>query len=280
MCATSLERAKLLTEEVSHSLQYGNACNTGILVGGMSASQLNLRRCEIQQIQDCCGADAVIPEVADAFVSLFKPLQGPCGMLYRAREHVLLDDSHPSVVRLEKFFSVSIDGKYQKFVQVELYPMCLDDDGEVMIDPHSGYNMVTTSTTTSHIFKVTSISRKVMLYPFNMPNNPDVAIVIDYGRKSLPREVWKIIVPFYPELNDMILIKGEDPEPWLAKVIGIQERAKTVRVLYYEEDPSMPGQDLYVPMTSRQAYDYVPWDSIITFSLGEWNGSVWERQDM
>ena len=119
--------------------------------------------------------------------------------------------------------------------------MCLNDDGEVMIDPHSGYNMVTTSTTTSHIFKVTLISRKVMLYPFNMPNNPDVAIVIDYGRKSLPREVWKIIVSFYPELNDMILIKGEDPKPWLAKVIGIQERAKTVRVLYYEEDPSMPG---------------------------------------
>ena len=158
--------------------------------------------------------------------------------------------------------------------------MCLNDDGEVMIDPHSGYNMVTTSTTTSHIFKVTLISRKVMLYPFNMPNNPDVAIVIDYSRKSLPREVWKIIVPFYPKLNDMILIKGEDPEPWLAKVIGIQERAKTVRVLYYEEDPSMPGQDLYVPMTSWEAYDYVPWDSIITFSLGEWNGSVWERQDM
>ena len=74
----------------------------------------------------------------------------------------------------------------------------------------------------------------------------------------------------------MILIRGEDPEPWLAKVVGIQERAKTVRVLYYEKDCSRPGQDLYVAMTSRLAYDYVPWNSVISIALGAWNGSAWE----
>ena len=57
-----------------------------------------------------------------------------------------------------------------------------------------------------------------------------------YRWKSLPSEVNNISVPFYPELHDMVLIRGDDPDPWLAKVVGIQERAKTVRVLYYEED--------------------------------------------
>lgn len=49
-----------------------------------------------------------------------------------------------------------------------------------------------------------------------------------------------------------------------------------MKVLYYEEDLSGPGHDLYVPMTSRLAYDYVPWDSIKGLALGDWNRSVCE----
>jgi len=51
-----------------------------------------------------------------------------------------------------------------------------------------------------------------------------------------------------------------------------------VKVLYYEEDLSRPGQDLYVPMTSRLhvAYDYVPWDSIEGLASGDWNGSAYQ----
>ena len=103
MRAASLERAKRLAKEFIKLFQYGNECNIGILVGGMSASKLNLRRHEIHQIQNCCVADTDYS--ADAFLSLFKPLQGACGMLHRAGEHVLSDDSNPeSVAKLEKFF--------------------------------------------------------------------------------------------------------------------------------------------------------------------------------
>ena len=278
MCASSLERAKYTAEEVGDSVQYGNDCNKGILVGGMTASHVHLRRHEIQLIQDCCGPDVGdIPEHGDAFKSLFKPLHTSCGMLYRTGENIILDDSQPAyVAQVERFLCLSIDGTYQKFVQTQQYPMMLDDDGEQLIDHHSGYNVVTTSTATLKIFKITSISRKVMLHPFSLADDPEAAIVIDHGRKTLPSEVWDLIIPFYPELDDMILIRGEDPEPWLAKVVGIQERAKTVRVLYYEKDCSRPGQDLYVAMTSRLAYDYVPWNSVISVALGAWNGSAWE----
>ena len=112
--------------------------------------------------------------------------------------------------------------------------MILDDDEQQMIDPYSGYNLVTKSTFTPKITKVTAISRKVMLYPYNMANDPEAAIVLDFGRKSLPDEVWHIITPLYPTMSDMVLVRGEDPQPWLAKIVGIQERAKTVKVLYYE----------------------------------------------
>ena len=58
-------------------------------------------------------------------------------------------------------------------------------------------------------------------------------------------------MPFYPELQDMILIRGDDPHPWLAKVVSIQDRAQTVRVLYYEKDPTRPRQDLFLPNDTR-----------------------------
>ena len=99
---------------------------------------------------------------------------------------------------------------------------------------------------------------------------------IDYNRKSVPEELFDIIVPFYPELQDIILIRGDDPHPWLAKVVRIQDRAQTVRVLYYENDPTRPGQDLFLPNNTRLAYDYVPWNSIIGLALGEWQGNAWQ----
>ena len=119
-------------------------------------------------------------------------------------------------------------------------------------------------------------TKKRRLYPFNRPNSPGAMIVIDYNRKSVPEELFDIIVPFYPELQDIILIRGDDPHPWLAKVVRIQDRAQTVRVLYYENDPTRPGQDLFLPNNTRLAYDYVPWNSIIGLALGEWQGNAWQ----
>ena len=154
--------------------------------------------------------------------------------------------------------------------------MLLGDDDEQMIDPHSGYKVVKTAIPVQIITIVTAISRKVMLYSFNRSNSPGAMIVIDYNRKSVPEELFDIVVPFYPELQDMILIRGDDPHPWVAKVVNIQGRAQTVRVLYYEKDPIRPGQDLFLPNNTQLAYDYVPWNSIIGLALGEWQGNAWQ----
>ena len=68
----------------------------------------------------------------------------------------------------------------------------------------------------------------------------------------------------------MVLIKGDDPEPWLAKVLAIQQRAKTSKIWYYMENTERPGQQLYVPyLDIRQAQDIVSWDSILCISNGE-----------
>jgi len=123
MCVTSVKRAKHVAKEVGDSVEYANDCNTGILVGGMT-SQVNLTRHELQlQHDDLASTSVDIPEVCDSFLSLYKPLHGPFGMLYRAQEHVILDDcSHSQcVAELDRFLCVRINGNYQKFVQARTY---------------------------------------------------------------------------------------------------------------------------------------------------------------
>lgn len=80
------------------------------------------------------------------------------------------------------------------------------------------------------------IQRKVMLYP--EPDNltdPSFYVCIDYQRPHFP--VSSVIVPVYPEVGDMILVKGDDPEPWRALVLSVQQRNNAVQVHFYVPHP-------------------------------------------
>ena len=100
--------------------------------------------------------------------------------------------------------------------------------------------------------------------------------VLDFQRESMPITFHDIHVPFLPQVHDMIMMKGDDPDPWLAKVLTIQERSKTAKVWYYMENVLRPGEQLYVPYRDvRQAQDVVPWDSILRAAIGEWRGDAW-----
>ena len=72
----------------------------------------------------------------------------------------------------------------------------------------------------------------------------------------------------------MILVSGSDPEPWLAKVLTVQSRAKMVRVHYYVSN----GDNLYIAEPNHHlGVDRVHWDTILGFDFGEWRGHQWER---
>lgn len=63
----------------------------------------------------------------------------------------------------------------------------------------------------------------------------------------------------------------------MAKVLTIQERAKTVRVLYYMKDEDRPDQELYIPYpNTRLAHDIISWDSILGLADREWQEDAFE----
>ena len=71
-----------------------------------------------------------------------------------------------------------------------------------------------------------SIHRKVMLYDCGS----NMATVVDYMRKlrGLP---YELVVPVYPEENDMLLIQGEEVgDVWYGKVVSINRERKELDV--------------------------------------------------
>ena len=62
-----------------------------------------------------------------------------------------------------------------------------------------------------------------MLYPYR----PGQFAVIDYVRTAMP--LPHILVPVYPQIGDMVLVKGDDDELWRAEIRAVDHRLKTAK---------------------------------------------------
>ena len=148
-------------------------------------------------------------------------------MLFREKEHVVIQTEDSELFcQVETFLCLEVEENNIKLVKLQKYEKLLDNEGAILTDPFSGGVLVDISVSEHLIALVGAISRKVMLYNDDKGCNPNTRTVIDFQREQMPITFASITVPFFPELNDMILIRGEDPDPWVAKVLTIQERAK------------------------------------------------------
>ena len=131
MSATSLDGARHLMKIAENSSPHVNNSNKGILVGGAHRNYVHLSRQEVDLIKSkftgTSSGEVLVPEMAFVYKSLLKPQQGIQGegLLYRRGEHVFLDmDSAPSVVLVERFLCLQIDGEHHKFVEGQLLGKC------------------------------------------------------------------------------------------------------------------------------------------------------------
>ena len=280
MFAKSLKGAQHIGEVIADTPQHTESYKEGVLVGGMVSNHVNLSQQDIRLIEAIgpLFTSSNIPEVALSFRSLWKPFQTSNGILFREKEHVVIQtDDNELVCKVEKFLCVEVEENTVKLVKLQQYEKLLDDEGAILTDPYSGGVLVDISVSGPLIAPVGAISRKVMLHNYEQDSNPNTRTVIDFQREKMPITFVNITVPFFPARNDMILIRGDDSDPWVAKVLTIQERAKTVRVLYYMKDEDRPGQDLYIPYRdTRLAHDTISWDCILTSAYGEWREDAFE----
>ncbi|XP_015775669.1 PREDICTED: uncharacterized protein LOC107353796 [Acropora digitifera] len=298
MSATSLDGARHLMKIAEGSSHYVNNSNKGILVGGADRNYVHLSGQEVDQIKSTftgiCSSEVIVPEMALAFKSLLKPQQGISGqgLLYRRGEHIFVDmENVASVVLVERFLCLQIEGEHHKFLEGQLLPYKLDDDCNPVEFTSSGFPILCKdSCPQKNILPATSILRKALV--FHNPFDDLEMVVVDFMRKDVPVSEYTLMANKCTKKNpvsytfmvlegDMIFINGTDPEPWVGKVLTVDTNHQIAKVLYYNKDGEREDGSVRVGLYSPErdphlACDKISWNTILYLASGEWNEDVWE----
>lgn len=257
--ASSLQKAMKVSEDFPNIVS--------VLVGGKHYQALS--KTDIQRTYGLVNFNQPPPDQAGGvFVrSVFMTKHSCNGMLYRIGEYCMVTNPQGSgraIVKICDVFSFNVDQVYHNFIQGYLYAQ---DDEDPLTHPHSGnpivkYAQVTVTCLASHIV------RKVMLFPHQTLN--DHFIVIDYDRERVPLSPEDVIVPVYLEKGDMVTVRGDSDELWLAHIQVVNREAKTCNVYFYV--PSESDDSKYHKEVGGRL-ERVHWDSIIGISTGRWLSS-------
>ena len=237
-------------ELVAHAAKNNLAdIQNGILIGGLNKGFCEISRSQGLEIYEDISSREIELEhsVSDYSTtktcrSVLKPGTEASSLhvLYRKGEDVIYDEGNVEAIgRINNIHSVTTedeDGRntVHLFVEVQVYENVEDDDSEINV--HSGtQSEYLQLSLTFRMVNIISVLRKAILYPD--PATPQQYILIDFQSPSLPPHKKFVVVPFYPEKNDMVLVLGQDDNQWIGKIISVQEDDKTVSVYFFKEHP-------------------------------------------
>ena len=211
-----------------------------------------------------------------SFRSVLFLSHGPSGMLYRTGESVIIRQGNEcTLLYITNFLSVTKDSDHNAFVRGTLYA---EVDETIIISPYVSKKIVELTTVTVTI-EVSSILRKVMVYPLHAYDDTDSKyLVIDHQRpfNEVHRAIDDLIVPVYPTTGDMVQICGEGDEIWYGHVLEVNKDTQFCQVHFYTEDPSCAGR--YIRETrGRGAREDISWESLIQSVEGTWEGGRWRK---
>ena len=80
-----------------------------------------------------------------------------------------------------------------------------------------------------------------------------------------------VTVPSWPIEGDMVLVKGDDVEPWRALVQTVRSRAMTIKALFYVPHPRW-GRESNLWVREGSVPQDISWKSILEICKGSWRG--------
>ena len=229
-----------------------NGVQDGLLIGSTNKRFQEISECQRQEmwrlVNSHCGEIeySSLPCVTQSSRSFLKPGKEPCGPheLYRQGENVVVCvNNEEKTGRVIAIHSVTIQGEDEGasvhiFSEVQLYEHATDDIGQLKYHPGTQSHCLRLSPTIKMV-NVSQVLRKDILYPDESCSQHYV--LIDFQMPSLPPEKQDMIVPFYPEKNDMVLVLGENDAQWIGKIMSVQPVDKKVGILFFKEHPRWPG---------------------------------------
>lgn len=269
---SSIENARQVARSHPH------LSSTGVFVGRKTYKELDADDlayvCQLS-LEDCPEEQV---QVAAHFHSIFMPNHTHNGLLYRPGEYVFVNyrNCTQTVVRINNTYAIQSASACYKLIKGEIYPTKKTSSGETQRHLHSGSELVVPSGNRI-IVSTDNLMRKVMLYPD--PENvadPSHYVVVDYLRPVIPLAAADVLIPYYPEEKEMVLVTGDNGnELWLGHIQNVNQRNHTCQLHFYVQTQS--GSHFYRrERAGLRSLESVHWRSIIAKANGHWCGRQWK----
>ena len=235
--AKTLEQAKLLgkmnnalNEQLSH----------GILVGGQHSLLLGDSDC--QKIADVSDVDVGgVSGNAFSCRSVWKSSHGYDGLLYCEQEYVVIvrEGQGEAIGHVAHIFATCVANVYTSYLDVQVMESVGFTSWGLPLVKQSDECMLT---------QLSNLSRKVMLFPSHEDEDGEqIYVVIDFVRRIFPVRDDTVVVPYYPVIDDMVDVKGDNGEVWKAHVLSFNLRRKIIQGRFFVQR----HDELWFPEATR-----------------------------
>ena len=263
MVASSLLAAKKLVKHCEFERDATRA-NNGVLVG--KGDTRVITREEGHNITACLFNNFAIrgtSHMATRKKSAFLPLHNvSCGgTVYKTGNEVSEMIVH--------CYHLCVENHYISIAIGDRYKTSEDGDGSILMHSFSD-RFIVQPFETNFCLLLRDISRKVMLYPYH----PGLFAVIDYIRPAMPLPL--ILVPVFPRIGDMVLVKGDDDELWRAEVRTVDHELISARGYFFVKHRNWNENHQWVRESSERTMDTILYKSIVGLVQGQWHGSCWK----
>jgi hypothetical protein len=257
-----------------------NLCKTGVrdsILIGSAKNIIELTNDDLRKITSLLSLSQFeVSRVALNTRKCFLKNLGHDGTVLSSNENIITasEDTGECVIYIEKFLYVRCQGKDEIVIKGMLRPFHQDESGKIDVTFWNGFQKVKLHPTAETLFvSAKQVKRKVMLYKCEDTN---IATVVDYMRqlRSIP---YEIMVPVYPEKDDMLLIQGENTgDIWHGKVLSVDLQNNEVDVFFFIEKQH-PNRFVRETFT-RLARNTVSLDAVIGLASGQWiNANSWYK---
>lgn len=160
------------------------------------------------------------------------------GVMFKFGESVFVidDNDYEIVVNIGDFICVIVDDKFYFLLRGEFYFVIENDEGMLEIYCYN-VGLMVVFLNRQVVFCIERIFFKIMLYlDFEYLESLSYFIIIDLMCRRLFFLYVDVIVLFYFQCDDMIVVFCEDDNDYIVKVVSVQERFKIVKVFFYVDD--------------------------------------------
>jgi len=191
------------------------------------------------------------------------------GTLYQLGDHIIVKHSNEElVIKILHIYLVNGENWYVHLIMGDSYKVKKDGANNELRHSFSDTCIVEPFETNACVH-LKNVQRKIMLYPVQ----EGLFAVIDPSRTHIPLPC--VLVPVFPQVGDMVLVKGDDDDQhWRAEIRTVDSNLKVACGYFFIKHRLWQHNSLWVRESQGRTMDKIMFKSIIGIAAGHWHGAI------